>query len=253
MTLDELALRPLDLLELLKPEDVQAMSELDDRILRYVIATATPRPDAALEIQYRSAPAGKISVFAAAALAQSLRTLIHGARPLRATDVMPPSEAAPEHDDAVFAERARVAEPLAELETLARRSRGRSWPRCSRWSPTPPQTARRFVAGVDGYLDEAVVPARSAPRASGCRKRAGDSLTNGGARRSRDLLAGLAALVAGWQKRLAEFDAKVAAYDALPPAPPKMRRASPRCRQPRRSSRSSSNRCRANRRPCARR
>ncbi len=216
VTLEELALHPLDLLELLKLEDVQAMSELDDRILRYVIATATPRPDAALEIQYRSAPAGKISVFAAAALAQSLRTLIHGARPLRATDVMPPSEAAPEHDDAVFAERARVAEPLAELETLA----GEVKTLVATLQPlvaNPTASRATLVAGVDGYLDEAV--SLLARAASFGLPQAGWGFAYEWRRAAlADLLAGLAALVAGWQKRLAEFDAKVAAYDALPSA-----------------------------------
>ena len=42
-------LRPIDALYLLKPDNVQAMAELDDRIQRLVVANWNPRPDALVE------------------------------------------------------------------------------------------------------------------------------------------------------------------------------------------------------------
>ena len=215
VTLHDLDLRPLDVLELVRPEDVQAMSELDDRILRHTLAAAKPRPDTALEIHYRSAPAAdKLSVFEASALIQSLRTLVQGARPLRATDALPPREATPEHDDAVFAERTRVAEPKAQLDTL--------WTEMNGFLSTlqsllaKPQANRAtLLAGVEGYLDETVeLLARAAsfgvPQSGWGFVYAWRRETLG------ELLTALAALVAGWEKRLSEFDALVTAYDALP-------------------------------------
>jgi hypothetical protein len=215
VTLADLHLRPLDVLELVRPDDVQAMSELDDRILRYVLGKAKPRPDAALEIHYRSAPAaGKLSVFEVSALVQSLRTLVQGTRPLRATDALPPREATPEHDEAVFANRARVAGPKGQLDTLSTAVEGF----LAKLQPLLANTeANRatLLAGVDGYLDETVELLASA--ASFGIPQSGWGFVYEWRRAALgDLLAAVAALVAGWDKRLKEFDALVAAYDALP-------------------------------------
>jgi hypothetical protein len=215
VTLADLHLRPLDVLELVRPDDVQAMSELDDRILRYVLGKAKPRPDAALEIQYRSAPAaGKLSVFEVSALVQSLRTLVQGTRPLRATDALPPREAAPEHDEAVFADRVRVAGPKGQLDTLSTAVEGL----LAKLQPLLANTeANRatLVAGVDGYLDETVeLLARAA--SFGIPQSGWGFVYEWRRAALGDLLAAVDALLAGWDKRLKEFDALVAAYDALP-------------------------------------
>ncbi len=215
VTLADLHLRPLDVLELVRPDDVQAMSELDDRILRYVLGKAKPRPDAALEIHYRGAPAaGKLSMFEVAALVQSLRTLVQGTRPLRTTDALPPREATPEHDEAVFADRARVAGPKGQLDTL--------WTEMNAFLATlQPLLANAeanratLLAGVDGYLDETVeLLARAA--SFGVPQSGWGFVYEWRRTALGELLAAVAALVAGWDKRLSEFDALVTAYDALP-------------------------------------
>jgi hypothetical protein len=214
VTLAELALHPLDVLELLKLEDVQAMRELDDRIVGYALQTAAPRPDAALEIRYRSAGAGKISMFAASALVQSLRTLLQGARALRATDAVPPGEATQEHNSAVFAERSRVADPLAQLEALQAEI-SKFVTALQTLLANPAANRATLVAGVDGYLDEAVALLERA--ASFGVPQTGWGFTYEWRRAAlSDLLAAVAALVAGWQTRLEEFDKQLAEYDALP-------------------------------------
>ncbi len=63
VTLADLGLRPIDALYLLKPDNVQAMAELDDRIQRFVVSSWNPRPDATVQIQYMTAPAGQFSMF----------------------------------------------------------------------------------------------------------------------------------------------------------------------------------------------
>src|SRR4029077_13889464 len=65
ITLAELGLRPIDALYLLKPDKVQVMAELDDRIQRLVVANWNPRPDAQIAIQYLAATSGpnEFSIF----------------------------------------------------------------------------------------------------------------------------------------------------------------------------------------------
>ena len=46
VTLADLGVRPIDVLDLVLPDDVQAMTKLDDLVLGYVTDTAGPRPDA---------------------------------------------------------------------------------------------------------------------------------------------------------------------------------------------------------------
>ncbi len=216
VTLAELSLRPLDVLELVRPDDVQAMSELDDRILRHVFAAAAPRPDAELEIQYRNAPSQPFSVFEVSAQVQSLRTLIQSARPLRMTDALLPSKAAPEDNEAVFADRARVAEPKAALDGV--------WTDMSAFLTTlqplladPVANRATLVANVDGYLDEAVALLERA--ASFGLPQSGWGFAYEWRRSALgELLAALADRVAGWEARLGDFKARLAAYDALPEA-----------------------------------
>jgi hypothetical protein len=51
VTLADLGVRPIDALDLVLPDDTQAMTQLDDRILSFVLYSAGPRPDAELAIQ----------------------------------------------------------------------------------------------------------------------------------------------------------------------------------------------------------
>ena len=58
VTQEELGLQPLDLLAMLTTEPGQALDELDDRVLRHVLGSVTPRADAALQIAYTERPPG---------------------------------------------------------------------------------------------------------------------------------------------------------------------------------------------------
>ena len=60
-----------------------------------------------------TAPAGKLSVFEVMPLVRGVTSLVRKSRPLRATDALLHNDAAPEHNDAVFVDRARVAGPKA--------------------------------------------------------------------------------------------------------------------------------------------
>jgi hypothetical protein len=216
VTLADLALRPLDLLDLVKPDEEGAMAELDDRILRFVLATAIPRADAELVIHYREAPSGKLSVFELSALVRSLAAVVQRARPLRATDAMLQGDAEPAHDAVLFADPARVSKPLGVLEELGDDLSDFLDPlRDLLKDPLANQAA--LVAGVDGFLDGAVALLERAARFGlpGC----GWGFAYEWRRLAlADLFAVLRKRIAAWDDRLADFDARIAAYDGQPPA-----------------------------------
>ena len=93
VTMQDVGLRPIDVLYILDFASDQAMGELDDRIVNHIITSRGLSPDASVLIRY-TAPGGlKKSAFEVAPLAASLRSLLLHARPLRPTDAAMPNEA----------------------------------------------------------------------------------------------------------------------------------------------------------------
>jgi hypothetical protein len=216
VTLDNLHLRPLDVLALAKPDAVQTMTELDDRITAAVLAGAAPRPDLALQIGYMTAPAGKLSIFAAMALVRALKTLISGSRPLRATDAMLQNAATFDQNATVFMDRARVATPKAALDTLSG-DIGAYLAPLSALLANPAANTAAILAGIDGFLDGAVPLLDRAARFN--LPQSGWGFAFAWRRRALgDLLAQVRDFVTRWTARLADFDARIAAYDGLPAA-----------------------------------
>ncbi|MGJ3250810.1 MAG: hypothetical protein ACFE0J_06730 [Elainellaceae cyanobacterium] len=109
----QLGLQPLDLLYLVNPEANQAMTELDDQVVYYMLTTHTPRWDIDIEIQYVLKQPGRVSFFEVGAMLSSLRSLILKSRPLNATDVAMPTEARQETATQVRVDENRLL-PLAE-------------------------------------------------------------------------------------------------------------------------------------------
>jgi hypothetical protein len=214
VTLANLRLRPLDLLAVVNLDNAQAMTELDDRVLRFVIDTVSPRPDAELQIRYLEPPVGLLSVFEVAPLVRSLKTLVTQSRPLRATDAKVQIEASPQQDTIVFVDRDRIAKPKAQLDTLA----GDVGDFLATLEPLvadPVANRAAIVAAIDGVVDDAVKLLERAARFN-------LPLSGWGfvydRRRSAfaDLLAQIRELVTRWDGRLAEFQTRITAYDSLP-------------------------------------
>jgi hypothetical protein len=216
VTLADLHLRPLDVLELVRVDGVQSMSELDDRILRHVFATAAPRPDAALQIRYLNAPAGagRVSVFELAPLVRALRTLVIGSRPLRATDATLQGDADPKQDAAPFVDRARIETPKGALDTLDL-DVGAFLGMLEPLVADPVAHRAQIVAGIEGFVDDAIALLERAARFNLPSSGWGFAY---GWRHSAyiDLFAQIAGLAKRWQDRLDEFDSALLAYDALP-------------------------------------
>jgi hypothetical protein len=216
VTLSDLALRPIDVMALIKPDQVQSMTELDDRILRFVLATAAPRPDAALKIGYMTAPVAKLSIFAVGALVRSVTALVTGARPLRATDAMLHNDARPAQDADISVDPARIDGPKGDLDTLSADITAY----LATLSPLvadPAANRAAIVNGIDGFLDGAVALLERAARFNVPQSGWGFAY----AWRQRavaDLMALVRDLVTRWDGKLADFTARIAAYDALPAA-----------------------------------
>lgn len=216
VTLADLGVRPIDVLSLVKPDDVQAMTELDDRVAGFVAAAAHPRPDATLEIAYLTAPdqSDALSVFEVTPLVAALRALVARSRPLRATDVVLHDEAAPEQDAPVFVDRDRVASPVKALEELVADMDG-FLAGLSPLVADPVAGRQAIVDGIDGSLDAAAALLERGARLG--LPQSGWGFAHDWRRTAyADLVALVRDLVERWTQRLADFDVRLAAYDALP-------------------------------------
>jgi hypothetical protein len=215
ITLADLGVRPIDALYLLKPDNVQAMAEMDDRIQRHVANTWKPRPDAKIEIQYMTAPADKFSIFECGALLRNLRSLVTQSRPLRASDVRRANDATGQDNSKVFVDQTRLTVPLASLTTLA--GDMDSFVNTTLAPLLADTTANRaqIIANVDTFLSDAVALLESAARLA---------LPSSGwgfiydwlQQAFMGLLAQIDDLVTRWTKKLTDFNNALNAYDLLP-------------------------------------
>ena len=109
VTQQDLGLQALDLLYIFNPDNLQARSELEDRVRDCVLGNGTPlRPDVLMEIAYTECGAGHLSFFELAPMFRSLRALLLRSRPLRHTDVALPTEASTDDGGQVVLDVGRV-------------------------------------------------------------------------------------------------------------------------------------------------
>lgn len=166
--LDALGLQPVDLLYLVRSEEEHAMGELDDRVLRQVLGSEKPRPDAELTIRYLVRQAGEVSVFELEPLVRALRSLVLGSRPLRASDVALPNESSRADDQSVSGERGGLDTALSGLTEV----RGELTGLAAELAPLledQPNRRGDVVAEIDGFIDRAV-PALAAAAAYGMKQ-----------------------------------------------------------------------------------
>ncbi len=121
VSLADLGLRPLDLLHMLAGETGKNLTALDDHVLRHVHATASPRPDAEIEIRYAHVfdPAeGRVSFFELTSLIDAARTLVSSSRPLAPTDLALPNEADPADDATLTLPPGPIAAARQDVDAL---------------------------------------------------------------------------------------------------------------------------------------
>jgi hypothetical protein len=131
VSMQDLGLQPIDLLYLINDEADQAMTNLDDRILHWVMENyligagnnEKPRPDTKIEIIYYvkeklSADVSKISVFEIIPLIRHLRAILLRSRPLRPTDIALPNESKKQSDSNAFLDSNRIKSVLEYINLI---------------------------------------------------------------------------------------------------------------------------------------
>ncbi|MDZ4701898.1 MAG: hypothetical protein SH809_19460 [Rhodothermales bacterium] len=119
VTQAQLGLQPIDLLFVVNTDLEQAMAELDDRVVQFVVGSRVLRPDVAVAVDYTRRPSGaRYSFFEVAALLRHLRAVVLRSRPLVATDIALVNEATQEAAKTVAVNEVRITGPLARLEGL---------------------------------------------------------------------------------------------------------------------------------------
>ncbi|MGB7537144.1 MAG: hypothetical protein WBM17_01275 [Anaerolineales bacterium] len=115
---EHLGLQPIDLVFMAGKGEEQSWSDLDDRIIKWIHETATPRMDKEIRILHTDRIAGKITWFELRALLGSLHVLIASARPLQPADLMRQNDAAREEQAAITLPRAVIQSPRDDLFTF---------------------------------------------------------------------------------------------------------------------------------------
>jgi hypothetical protein len=227
VSLAELGLAPIDLLWALRPTDAAAMADLDDRVIGRVMRAGSIRPDAEPLIRYTERLPGKITFFELSPLVSALRQLLLTARPLRPSDLVPPSglettgagaATGSGLDENVDLPRARPAAVRAAMADFAGQLDGFVG---DLGTPLADPVAHRaeLLSDVDDYLARM---AELAITAAGFGMAGGGwgELTQWRRERFREALAAVDVVADRMAATLAAADAKIAAYDALPAGAP---------------------------------
>jgi len=158
-----LGLQPLDLIYLLNPEANQAMTELDDQVMHYVLTSSAlvPPPcwDGDITLQYVFKESGKVSFFELGALIHSLRRVILQSRPLNATDVAMPTEAQESAAAQVTLDENRLTPLVTQLGALVTHPNPGTddlnalIADIALWLPDPETHRDDMLGAIDGWID----------------------------------------------------------------------------------------------------
>jgi hypothetical protein len=118
VTLRQLELQPADCLTLIRDDNQQAMTELDDRICRFVVDNLGPRPDVPVLIRYMEKDSAAFTIFESMPLVRNLRRITTRSRPLEPTDLSLMNEARSTQNVDVFVDKNRLDMVRKTLVTL---------------------------------------------------------------------------------------------------------------------------------------
>ena len=212
MTLLNLQLQPADLLTLIRDDDQQAMTELDDRICRFAALNFGARPDVPMSIGYLEKDTASFTVFEIMPLVRNLRRITTKSRPLEATDLSLMNEAKSSQNGAVFVDKARLDAVRTALTTL--RTDLAAF-KTSIDTPLGDLAHRRadILTNADTYVTTvANLLARAATFAI---PQSGWGFAFDFRRRTFAALLGQSSdLTSRWTQKLADFDARIAEADA---------------------------------------
>jgi hypothetical protein len=216
VTLRQLALQPIDLIAILRHDSRQAMSELDDRVMRFAVESFGPRPDVQIAIQYMKKQAAAFSVFELWPLVRALRQLTTTSRPLKATDLTLMNEATSSQDVDVFVDDQRL---IVVRDAMKAARDSLEVLRADLEGPLADLENRRaeILATTDDYI--AALATGLGRAALFAVPQAGWGFAYDFRRRAfAAMLQQCADRVTRWDDRLAEFDDRITEYNALPAA-----------------------------------
>jgi hypothetical protein len=214
VTLRQLDLQPADVIAIIRDDTRQAMTELDDRAVRFAVTHFGPRPDVPVSIAYMSKVTARFSVFEVLPLIRSLRRLVTTSRPLTATDLALASEAQTQQDTAPFVDTQRLVLVRTALGTLRTDLAAFA---AQLQGPLADLANRRgeILEDVDDHVATlSTLLARAA--AFGIPQSGWGFAYDARRRIFEDILREVADLATRWNARLSEFDALVTVHDDLP-------------------------------------
>ena len=210
VTQAQLGLQPLDLLYVLNHDNLEARSELDDRIRDHVLRDATLqiRPDRLAGISYDQSAANDYSFFEVAPFVRSLRALLLHSRPLRASDVAVPTDLKSEDAGIDTIPRTRVDFLAGALTTVKDGPLATLRTQLEAVLPEAGPVTATVLANIDAYI---------AAISAACRDLALYGLPQTGIGAFQEGRAGLflmvmrkaAEAVKRWSDRLDEYDARM--------------------------------------------
>ncbi|MEU7005175.1 hypothetical protein [Streptomyces sp. NPDC046332] len=219
VTQADIELQPIDMLWGVKPKDDAAMTELDDRIVAFVVAKDRPRPDVELTICHTERLAGKFTFFEVSPLITALRSLVTASRPLRPTDLMPAAGAEAVDravDAAVSIPRNRPAAVRTSLERLLQDTAAYRDSLAPLYPPAPAEPNRTaVVSGIDTFLT-GYANLISTAGGFGMVRSGWGEMTLWRRTVFRDVLEAVDLTADRMGQALTEADALIAAYDRLP-------------------------------------
>jgi hypothetical protein len=118
VTLKDLGVQPADIMRLIRDDHDQAMTELDDRVVRFAVLNFGPRPDNPMKIRYMDKQGASLSVFEVMPLVRNLQRLIGKSRPLLLTDASLSNEAKSAQDGTTSIDKTRLDAVFAGLSQL---------------------------------------------------------------------------------------------------------------------------------------
>lgn len=214
VTLADLELQPADLIHLVRGESVQAMSELDDRIVSFTVSAHAPRPDTPISIRYIETLTAPFSVFALMPLVRHLYAITHRSRPLRSTDLALTAEATIGQESAAFVDKQRMVLVRSAMAAL-RVDLGAFQADLEAALGDLDNHRAEIIANVETTVQ--ALTALLARAAGFTIPQAGWGFVYDFKRRIFvAILTKVADLVTRWDERLIVFDEVMAAYDALP-------------------------------------
>ncbi len=117
VTLRQLGWRPVDVVSVVG-NSLDAMAELDERVVERIRTVHDIRPDSPVTISYLVRGSAPTSVFEVMPLLRALRRLVISGRPLAPTDLTPANDAIVPDDAAPVTDRTRVEAVMNQLDTL---------------------------------------------------------------------------------------------------------------------------------------